>query len=148
MKNQYHLPCNIAQTLNLIGDKWTLLILHAIFVGKHSYKELQAALTGIPTNLLSTRLKALEQDGLIEMTLYQAHPPRYEYHLSEAGKDLEDVFNVLVLWGEAHLTKCYKRLSHKECHAPVHIAYICEDCGKVVDRSELEVLAMEEHQSE
>lgn len=144
MKNQYQLPCNIAQTLNIIGDKWTLLILHAIYVGNHSYKDLQTALQGIPTNLLSTRLKGLEEDGLVQVNLYQAHPPRYEYHLTDAGNDLEDVFNALVLWGEAHLEKCYKKLSHKECHSPVHIAYICDDCNKVVDRLELEVLPMEE----
>ena len=59
MKKKYEIPCNIAQTLNIIGDRWTLLIVHEIFLGKKSYKELEEKLTGIATNLLSSRLKEL-----------------------------------------------------------------------------------------
>ena len=57
MKSSYNLPCNIAQTLNIIGDKWSLLIIHELAIGHNTYKEIQTGLTGIPTNLLSTRLK-------------------------------------------------------------------------------------------
>ncbi len=66
MKNQYELPCNIAQTLNVIGDKWTLLIVHEIMLGDKSYNELLNKLKGIASNLLSTRLKSLEEDGIIK----------------------------------------------------------------------------------
>ena len=55
MKSSYNLPCNIAQTLNIIGDKWSLLIIHELAIGHNTYKEIQNGLTGIPTNLLSTR---------------------------------------------------------------------------------------------
>ena len=79
MKKQYDLPCNIAQSLNLIGDKWTLLILHSVKCGHHTYKELQDALEGIPTNLLSKRLKDLCEDDLLKCSLYSQHPPRYQY---------------------------------------------------------------------
>ena len=61
MKNQYNLPCNIAQTLNIIGDKWTLLILCQIFKGNDTFNALLENLEGISTNLLSNRLKALEK---------------------------------------------------------------------------------------
>ncbi|MDF2474251.1 MAG: hypothetical protein K0R21_2033, partial [Anaerocolumna sp.] len=60
MKNQYNLPCNIAQTLNIIGDKWTLLILRQLTTRHNTYKEIQEDLEGIPSNLLSERLKSLE----------------------------------------------------------------------------------------
>ena len=53
MKSSYNLPCNIAQTLNIIGDKWSLLIIHELAIGHNTYKEIQTGLTGIPTNLLS-----------------------------------------------------------------------------------------------
>ena len=99
MKNLYDLPCNIAQTLNIIGDKWTLLILRQIMMGQDTYSKMQQKLEGIPSNLLSNRLKCLEDDGLITSNLYQAHPPRYRYVLTDSGKDLSDVFNSIILWG-------------------------------------------------
>jgi len=60
MKNGYNIPCNIAQTLNLIGDKWTLLILHQLMIEHATYKDIQDSLSGIPTNLLADRLKSVQ----------------------------------------------------------------------------------------
>lgn len=139
MKKQYDLPCNIALTLNLIGDKWTLLILHAIQSGRHTYKELQEALPGIPTNLLSNRLKELENDQFIQCSLYQNHPPRYQYELSERGSDLKDIYNVIALWGEKHLQNCPKKVMHQKCHHPIKIKYYCEHCQTYVDADEIEM---------
>jgi len=140
MKNQYNLPCNIAQTLNIIGDKWSLLILHQLLIGHETYKEMQDNLDGIPTNLLSERLKSMEADDLIEKELYQSHPPRYKYSLTEKGYDLEDVFNSLILWGERHLNICYKKLVHKDCNHGIEHRYYCSHCEKIVDISEIIVL--------
>lgn len=139
MKNQYNLPCNIAQTLNIIGDKWSLLILHQLFTGCETYKELQDNLEGIPSNLLSERLKSMEEDELIQRELYQFHPPRYKYLLTEKGYDLEDVFTALILWGEKHLNKCFKRLVHKECSHSVEHRYYCSQCDKILISKELSV---------
>ncbi len=139
MKNQYQLPCNVAQTLNLIGDKWTLLILYAVMHGNSTYKELQQALPGIASNLLSERLKTLEEDGFIRSQLYQEHPPRYQYRLTSAGEDLHMVFHSIMLWGEKHLSTCYKRLIHTSCGHPVQMKYYCEECGREVSEQELEV---------
>ncbi len=140
MKIQYNLPCNIAQTLNIIGDKWSLLILHRIFNGFETYKDIQDGLDGIPTNLLSERLKAMEADELIIRELYQEHPPRYRYILTEKGRDLEDVFNSLMLWGQRHLDKCYRKLVHNHCRCTVEHKYYCPECGKYVNINELEVI--------
>jgi len=139
MKNQYNLPCNIAQTLNIIGDKWSLLILHQLLTGRETYKEIQDGLEGIPTNLLSERLKSMETDELITRELYQSHPPRYKYTLTEKGYDLVDVFNSLLLWGEKHLNKCYKKLVHTECNGKVEHKYYCPNCDSYVEASELSV---------
>lgn len=135
MKKAYDLPCNIAQSLNLIGDKWTLLILHAVRCGAHSYTQLKDALQGIPTNLLSNRLKDLCEDGLLQCQLYSQHPPRYQYELTAMSEDLEDVYNAILIWGDKHLDKSYKCLSHKE--APVHIVYMNEDTKEIITREEL-----------
>ena len=105
MKKTYELPCNIAQSLNVIGDRWTLLIIHDILVGRRNFNELKKSLTGISSNLLSERLKYLEENGLIKSELYSEHPPRYHYTLTESGESLEHVFNALVLWGRNNLKK-------------------------------------------
>lgn len=144
MKTQYQLPCNIAQTLNLIGDKWTLLIIHAILVGKSTYKELQEELKGIPTNLLSQRLKSLEEDGLLMCELYQNHPPRYRYSLTDDAKELDDVFYAIILWGEKHLKKCYKKVVHTACDHDIEQRYYCTHCGKLINKDEISVHMMEE----
>ena len=144
MKNPYSIPCNIAQTLNLIGDRWTLLILHRLLMGHGTYKELYECLEGIPSNLLSDRLKTLESDGLITSELYQEHPPRYRYALTESGSELDDVFNALVLWGEKHLKICYKRLAHIKCGHGVEHRYYCGHCDSVITSDELTVLDMNE----
>ena len=140
MKASYHLPCNIAQTLNLIGDKWSLLILHELSIGHQTYNEIQGGLTGIPTNLLSARLKELEEDGRLNSALYQAHPPRYRYTLTESGADLYHVFYSLILWGEKYLQdKCYKRLVHKDCGSSIEVQYVCPHCQQVLERSDIAV---------
>ena len=137
MKNIYNLPCNIAQTLNLIGDKWTLLILRQLSRGNDTYNLIFETLEGIPSNLLSSRLKSLEEDGLILPVLYQNHPPRFRYELTESGKDLEDVFNSIILWGEKHLKDCYKQLVHKSCNHSVELKYYCPHCDEYVSNTDL-----------
>ena len=121
MKNLYNLPCNIAQTLNIIGDKWTLLILRQLMLGHKTYKEMQEGLEGIPSNLLSERLKTLEADELITAQLYQNHPPRYKYLLTESGAALADIFYSLLMWGEKHVKKCNKQVIHTECRHNITI---------------------------
>ena len=107
---RYDLPCNIAQTLNIIGDRWTMLILHELLVGTENFNEIKGKLNGLSSNVLSARLKAMEEAGLVTSKLYSAHPPRYSYALTGAGKELEHVFNALAIWGSKHLNPCYKEV--------------------------------------
>ncbi|WP_276355045.1 winged helix-turn-helix transcriptional regulator [Cohnella caldifontis] len=138
MKDRYDLPCNIAQTLNIIGDRWTLLILHEVLAGHHSFNQIKRALQGLSSRLLSERLKYLEAAGLLRAELVSEHPPRFRYALTESGQALEHVFNALILWGRDHLQPCYKKLVHAECGHEVRIAYRCSHCG--TDVSELNVI--------
>lgn len=142
-ETRYNLPCNIAQTLNIIGDRWTLLVLHEILVGTTTFNDLKKELQGISSNILSDRLKHLEQAGLVLSSLYSEHPPRYEYTLTESGKALESVFNAMVLWGGTHLEPCYKKLVHSRCQHEVEIAYYCPHCDENAEEIETVVIKKE-----
>ncbi|MCM3714531.1 winged helix-turn-helix transcriptional regulator [Halalkalibacter oceani] len=143
MKERYKLPCNIAQTLNIVGDRWTLLVIHEILIGHSTFNEIKKNLEGISSNLLSDRLKHLEEVGLIESTVYSKHPPRYQYTLTESGQDLEDVFHAFVLWGSKHLETCYKKLVHTRCQHEVELLYYCPSCKQHVDKDELQAVPIE-----
>lgn len=142
MKTRYNLPCNIAQSLNIIGDRWTLLVVHEILNGQTLFNEIKKALPGISSNLLSERLKYLEEEGIIASELYSDHPPRYRYTLTKSGEELEDVFNALIIWGSHHLETCYKKLVDSETGDEVEIAYYNKSTRKPV--KDLSVVAVQE----
>jgi DNA-binding HxlR family transcriptional regulator len=96
-------PCAVACTLDLVGDKWSLLVVRDLLRGNVTYGELQNSPEGIPTNILADRLKRLEQARLIAKSAYQEHPVRYAYGLTEKGKALGDVLLALVRWGKKHI---------------------------------------------
>ena len=96
--------CPIASTLDVVGDKWTLLVIRDIgLFDKHRNKDFQEADEGIPSNILASRLKQLVEQGLVEKRLYQEHPPRYEYHLTNAGQEMLPVIKAMAIWGVAHI---------------------------------------------
>ena len=96
-------PCAVASTLDLVGDKWSLLVVRDLLRGNVTYGELQNSPEGIPTNILADRLKRLEEAGLIAKSAYQEHPVRFAYRLTEKGKALGDVLLALVRWGKKHI---------------------------------------------
>ncbi len=96
-------PCPIACTLDILGDKWTLLVIRDLFVGKKTYGEFQASPEGIPSNILADRLKRLLEHEIVEKTPYQQRPVRYAYTLTPKGRALGNVLKAMVQWGEAHI---------------------------------------------
>jgi DNA-binding HxlR family transcriptional regulator len=103
MARSYSQRCPVARTLDVIGERWTPLILRDLLRdGPRRYQDLQESLTGIAPNTLSARLKDMEAAGLIERKLYSEHPPRLEYHLTEKGKSLGPVLKALRAWGQQH----------------------------------------------
>lgn len=98
-------PCPIANTLDLVGDKWTLLVIRDLAHGKRTFGELLASPEGIPTNLLADRLKRLEAAGLVARNAYHERPPRYAYELTEKGADLRPILAAFVNWGKKHVPK-------------------------------------------
>ncbi|WP_297300360.1 helix-turn-helix domain-containing protein [uncultured Methylovirgula sp.] len=101
MNAGYSQDCPVARTLDIVGEKWSLLILRDLVQkGPQRFQDLELGLEGVAPNTLSARLKTLEQQGVIGMRLYEAHPPRYEYFLTEKGKALRPVLGALRAWGE------------------------------------------------
>ena len=95
--------CPISSTLDIIGDRWTLVVLRSIMVGKRRYGELLEIPERISTNILADRLALLEREGLVRKSAYQERPKRYEYRLTEKGADLLPVIQALVEWGLKHI---------------------------------------------
>jgi DNA-binding HxlR family transcriptional regulator len=96
-------PCAVACTLDLIGDKWSLLVIRDLLQGNVTYGALANSREGIPTNILADRLKKLEEAGLVAKSAYQEHPVRYRYELTEKGKELKDVLRAIVQWGKKNI---------------------------------------------
>jgi DNA-binding HxlR family transcriptional regulator len=97
-------PCPVACTLDLIGDRWTLLVIRdMMFFGKQRFEEFLESPEGISTNILANRLKLLEELGLVEKQPYSNHSRRMNYQLTERGKSLRPVLKVIAVWGRKHI---------------------------------------------
>ncbi|HEY7548433.1 MAG TPA: helix-turn-helix domain-containing protein [Hyphomicrobiaceae bacterium] len=103
MAQGYGQNCPVARALDVVGEKWSLLILRDLTRhGPLRFQELEHRLPGVAPNTLSARLKALEAQGVIAPRLYESHPPRYEYALTDKGKALGPVLKALYAWGERY----------------------------------------------
>lgn len=101
MPTEQPLDCPIARALDVIGEKWSLLILRDLFrKGPQRFRDLEASVVGITPTTLSARLKSLEARDVIASRLYETHPPRLEYYLTDKGKALGPVLKALHGWGE------------------------------------------------
>ena len=94
--------CPVACTLDIVGDKWSLLVVRDLMRGKHRFSQFAESPEHIPTNILANRLKRLVDAGVIESRQYSKHPPRDEYVLTPRGEDLRLVMRSMVEWGVKH----------------------------------------------
>ena len=100
--------CPISATLDVIGDKWSLLVIRdLLFLGKKQFGEFLSASEGISTNILAQRLNSLEACGIVEKQPYQDNPVRYNYTLTQRGRELRPVLMELIGWGNKHVKGTY-----------------------------------------
>lgn len=99
--------CPLSKALELIGDKWSLVIVRDMCLGKKRYGDFQQSPEGIPTNILADRLKKLEEHGIIGKRSYQQKPVRYEYFLTPKGADLLPVMQQLIIWMKKYDPDCW-----------------------------------------
>lgn len=95
--------CPVARTLDLIGERWTILLLRDLLLhGQRRFQDFQASLPGVAPNTLSARLKAMEDSGLVRRELYNERPPRLEYVLTDKGRSLGPIVKAMREWGTRH----------------------------------------------
>jgi DNA-binding HxlR family transcriptional regulator len=128
------LDCSVAKALEVIGERWSLLIVRSVMHGNRRFGEMQESL-GIARNVLSARLQRLIDEEILERHAYQESPPRYEYFLTQKGLDLWPALIALLNWGDRYSPDPEgprRLIVHKECGGTVSERGICESCGKVL----------------
>ena len=124
------MPCSVARTLSVIGDRWTLLVLRDAFLRTRRFEDFQRQL-GVTRHLLADRLRKLVAAGILEKVRYQEKPARYEYRLTEKGLELHPVIVSLLRWGDrwmADESGPPLTLQHKACGHIMHPTLVCPEC--------------------
>jgi DNA-binding HxlR family transcriptional regulator len=131
--------CSIARALELVGERWTLLIIRDAFLGLRRFDQFQESL-GVARNVLSDRLKRLVDQGILERSAYSERPPRFEYSLTEKGRELGVPLIALMQWGDRHLSEKPPRVARRRNdRSPVRAVFVDRD-DEVVSPHELEVV--------
>lgn len=103
MSRKYALDCPVAKTLDVIGDRWSIMLLREFFLhGERRFQDLEQAFAALTPSVLSVRLKELEANGILESRLYSTHPPRPEYFLTPKGRALGPILKEMRRWGEQY----------------------------------------------
>ena len=134
--------CSVARSLEVIGERWTLLVLRDAFLGVRRFDDFQRSL-GIARNVLTARLGRLVDEGVLERVAYQERPERFEYRLTEKGIDLWPIVVSLMQWGDRYTPPAGGPavvLEHRGCGGRVDEHRICEKCGKPLSAGESRAL--------
>ena len=122
--------CSIARTLEVIGDRWTMLVIRDAFLGVRRFDDFQRSL-GIARNVLADRLARLCDDGVLQRRSYHQRPERYEYELTEQGLDLWPVLVSLLVWGDRYRADAGppRLILHRDCGGKITARATCSECG-------------------
>ena len=131
MPKTYNQPEPVALALDILGDRWTLLIIRDLLTGRSKFSTLTDSLPGIPSNLLAERLKHLQKNKIVDRIYYSEYPPRAEYLLTPRGQELAKIIASLADWGNKNaLPKGEARLEfvHASCGSPLSLQLYCNKC--------------------
>ena len=135
--------CSIARSLEIVGERWTLLVLRDAFLGIRRFDDFQRDL-GVARNVLADRLARLVDEGILERRPYSERPPRHEYFLTEAGLDLWPVLVAMLGWGDRNIARPEgppMTIVHKgDCGGTVTDHRTCDKCGAELEVRDVEVL--------
>ena len=131
--------CSIARTLDIVGSRWTLLVLRDLFAGTTRFDAIQADL-GISRRVLAERLAELEDHGVVERRAYQDNPPRYDYELTAKGSELGPILLAMIAWGdrwESGQEGPPALFRHQACGQLTHAVTVCSECGEELRRDNI-----------
>jgi DNA-binding HxlR family transcriptional regulator len=132
--------CSIARALAIVGERWTLLVMREVLLGRRRFADIKRN-TGIAPNILSDRLATLVEHGLLEKRLYSEHPESYEYVPTPKGVDVNPVLVALMAWGDAHAAPDGppRVVVHTACGHDAHPRLHCSHCGEPMEPREMQV---------
>ena len=131
--------CSIARTLEIVGERWTLLIIRDVFLGLRRFDQLQESL-GVARNVLADRLNRLVAEGILERVPYSERPQRFEYRLTAKGRELNVALTALRQWGDAHLSEKPPRLLRRKTDRKAVIAGLVPRGADVLRPDEVELV--------
>jgi DNA-binding HxlR family transcriptional regulator len=131
-------PCPVAASLELVGERWSLLAIREMNYGVHRFDQI-VGYTGASRDILADRLRKLEAAGLVERRQYSDHPPRFEYHLTAAGHGLRPVLLSLAEWGSRWAQEPPTATFAHDCGHRLDIDQVCHHCGEPVDKDTVQV---------
>lgn len=133
-------PSGLGAALERVGDRWTLMVVEGLLEGARRFGDLQGAIAGIAPNVLSQRLKQLERDGIVRSRPYSQRPVRFEYELTEPGKELGGALRLLAQWGARHTAQPGAALRHRLCDTELQARWWCPTCARAIEDSETDDL--------
>jgi DNA-binding HxlR family transcriptional regulator len=119
-----------------VGDRWTLLVVDALLDGPRRFTDLEAAVPGLAPNVLSARLRRLEREGIIVADRYSDRPTRYEYRVSDQGRELAGALRLLARWGAQATGGEVEGPRHRSCGTILEARWYCPTCERVTDRAD------------
>jgi DNA-binding HxlR family transcriptional regulator len=124
-------PCSIASALTFLGEKWSLLVVRELALGVHRFDEIQRN-TGAPRDILASRLRRLEEAGVLEKRQYQERPVRFGYHLTEAGGELRPILLSIAQWGDRWASPPQVTKWVHTCGDEAEVVHTCRACGEEI----------------
>jgi DNA-binding HxlR family transcriptional regulator len=131
--------CSIARALEVVGERWTLLIVRDVFLGRRKFDEIQENL-GIARNVLTDRLNRLVEQGILERVRYSERPERFEYRLTEKGRELNIALTALQQWGDKHVSEKPPRILRRKSDRKPVIAALVPKGAAVLRLEEVETV--------
>ncbi|HEX4225096.1 MAG TPA: helix-turn-helix domain-containing protein [Pseudonocardiaceae bacterium] len=135
--------CSVARALEVVGERWTLLIVRDALQGITRYDDFLTGI-GVSRNILSVRLNSLVENGILERVRYQERPERFEYVLTPGGRTLAPVIASLMRWGDTFLAgpdRPSRTIEHAGCGGQVRPRMVCDECGEEVSGSQVSVVS-------
>jgi DNA-binding HxlR family transcriptional regulator len=121
-------PCSVAAALRVVGEKWSLLVVRELALNVHRFDAI-ARNTGAPRDILTSRLRRLEAEGVVEKRRYQERPVRFEYHLTESGDELRPILLALAQWGDRWASETPPAAWVHSCGEELELVHTCRACG-------------------